>query len=101
MCIGRATHPPMRAQNSPPASFLTPPDTLLIFLCFESGDSAISAVLGDAEGYHPANQADLYRFSIPYPLQLFPLQLVSPRPVPVNCVQPNRCKTSVKLAARK
>ncbi|KAL5382965.1 hypothetical protein DPSP01_006233 [Paraphaeosphaeria sporulosa] len=63
MCIGKATHRPMRARKLPPASSLTLPDTLLIFLYFESGDSVISAALGDAEGYHPANHEDLYRFS--------------------------------------
>lgn len=71
MCIGKATHQPMSARKPPPASSLTLPDTLLIFLCFEPGDSVISAALGDAEGYHPANHEHLYRFSTSYPLQPF------------------------------
>lgn len=93
---GTATHPPMRSLNSPPASALTWPDTLLICPCFKSGESLISSTLGGVVDYHPTNEGPDHRLSNSRSLPPFPLQLVSPRPAPVHRTQPLRCKTSVK-----
>lgn len=69
--------------------------TLLIFLCFELGDSIISATLGDTECRRSANHEHLYRYEPSDLLPPFVLELISPRPAPATLVQPCRCRTSV------